>query len=274
MQNFNITRFANTLRWQLAERKGLYTYAATGFILTALPTLIIPFLCGVFTQDYSNMEYISTASTIMIICATWYYLSCGALIVYDLGDKRKRINAFMLPASRLEKFSARYLHLLITLPLAFLIGFVACDLLQMGISQLFLGSSSSVLAQFVALSVDANTGISPLFGERLLAFVALFWFPHSLFLLLGSFFRRRAWILSNLILFLLSTMVFGGGAILGKALLDSCVESGIYRVGIITTPLATWLYTLAILVVIAFNYWAAFRIYSRMQAITNKTFNF
>ncbi len=274
MKNFNITRFANVMRWQLAERKDLYTFAAVGFILIAIFTLVTPFLWGTFSQDYSDLEYTSTASTILMFCAVWYYLSCGALIVYELKDKRKRITAFMLPASRLEKFTARYLHLLITLPLAFLIGYAVGDLLQMGISQAVFGDSRSVVARAAISAYETFPRLSQWSGETSVSLVALCWFPHSLFLLIGTFFRRRAWVMSNLVMFLLATVFFGGGMFLAKMTLDALYGGYAYRVGIITTPLATTLYTLAFLLVIAFNYWASFRIYSRMQAITNKTFNF
>lgn len=274
MKNFNTTRFINVMRWQLAERKSIYTFAAVGFILISLFTLVTPLLFGVFSQDYSDLEYTSSAATILIISVAWYYLSCGALIVGDLKDKRKRITTFMLPASRLEKFTARYLHLLIALPLVFLAGYAAGDLLQMGVSQAVFGDSRSVVVRAAISSYESLPRLSQSFGESFSFFVTLCWFPHSLFLLFGTFFRRHAWILSNLVIFLLSTAILCGGIFLTKEVLDALYGSGDYRVGIITTPLASALYDVAILLVIAFNYWASFRIYSRMQAVTNKLLNF
>ncbi len=273
MKNFNITRFAHVMRWQLSERRGLYTYAAAGFIIIAFATLLIPFLAGVFRQDYYDSSYTSTASTILTVVITWYYLACGALIVADLGDKRKRISAFMLPASRLEKFSARYLYLIIALPLAFVAGFVVGDLLQMGIFQAMFGNSRSAFALFLTVTVDTFPRLSFSFGDTFIGFMGLLWL-HSIFLLIGTFFRRHAWILSNLLVFVAATLFIGGIAFAAKAVLDTLYGDGIYRVGIITTPLATTLHTLALILVIAFNYWASFRIYSRMQAVTNKTLNF
>lgn len=273
MNNFNITRFTHVMRWQLAERRGLYTYAAAGFIIIAFATLLLPFLSGVFTQDYYDSSCTSTASTILTVVITWYYLACGALIAADLGDKRKRISAFLLPASRLEKFSARYLYLIIALPLAFIAGFVVGDLLQMGIYQALFGNSRSAFAQFLIVTVDASPRLSFSFGDTFTGFMGMLWL-HSLFLLVGTFFRRHAWILSNLLLFVAATLLIGGAAFMAKEVLDTLCGDGIYRVGIITTPLTSILYHLAMLLVIAFNYWAAFRIYSRMQAVTNKTFNF
>lgn len=273
MKNFNITRFTNVVRWQLAERRGLYTYAATGFIIIAFATLLLPFLCGAFSEDYYDMSCTSTASTILAVSLTWYYLACGALIVSDLGDKRKRISAFLLPASRLEKFIARYLHLVIALPLAFIAGFVVGDLLQMGIYQVLFGNSLSAFAQFAITSVETFPRLSFSFGDTFGGLEALLWL-HSLFLLIGTFFRRHAWILSNLLVFVAATLLIGSTAFVAKEMLDTLCGDGIYRVGIITTPLATFFYRLVALLVVIFNYWASFRVFSRMQAITNKTFNF
>lgn len=273
MKNFNITRFTNVMRWQLAERRGLYTYAATGFIIIAFITLLLPFLCGSFSEDYYDMSCTSSASTILAVTLTWYYLACGALIVADLGDKRKRISAFLLPASRLEKFTTRYLYLIIALPLAFIVGFVVGDLLQMGIYQVLFGDCQSAFAQFLIVTVDSFPRLSFKFGDTFGGFMAMLWL-HSLFLLIGTFFRRHAWILSNLLVFVAATLLIGGAAFVAKEVLDTLCGDGIYRVGIITTPLATFFYRLAALPVVIFNYWASFRVFSRMQAITNKTFNF
>ena len=257
MQNFNLTRFINTLRWQLSERKGIYTFAAIGFLLTIFPTLIFPFISGAFSHDDYELSGSST-------------VTCGALIVADLGNKRQRIAAFMLPASQLEKFTARYLQLIVALPLAFIAGIVVADLLQMGICQLTLGDSLSVIAQF--FSIDKYAGTANAF-HSFYGFVSA-WYVHSLFLLAGSFFRRHAWILSNILLFFSATLVLGGVAFIAKELFEAFAASGQYRVGIITTPLTKVLYTVAILLVIAFNYWATFRIYSRLQAVNNKLINF
>lgn len=270
MQNFNLTRFINTLRWQLSERKGIYTFAAIGFLLTIFPTLIFPFISGAFSHDDYELSGSSTAMVITATCAGWYMVTCGALIVADLGNKRQRIAAFMLPASQLEKFTARYLQLIVALPLAFIAGIVVADLLQMGICQLTLGDSLSVIAQF--FSIDKYAGTANAF-HSFYGFVSA-WYVHSLFLLAGSFFRRHAWILSNILLFFSATLVLGGVAFIAKELFEAFAASGQYRVGIITTPLTKVLYTLAILLVIAFNYWATFRIYSRLQAVNNKLINF
>ena len=274
MKNFNFTRFAHVLRWMLSERKELYTFLALGFFIIIFPTLVMPFINGVFSRDYYDMSCTEMSSDFMIATSICYYITCGAILTKYLGDKRRRITTFMLPASRLEKFAGRYLHTIVTLPLAIAVGFIIGDLLQMGVYQATFGFCQSSFAKFVTVVAESFPRLSLAFGDTLPGFIILFWFPHSLFLLAGTFFRRQSWTLSCILLFFTGMAVLVGGSYLAKYILDTLYGDGVYSVGIITTPWATALYTLAFLALIAFNYWAAFRIYSRMQAINNKFFNF
>lgn len=274
MQNFNIKRFAYTLRWQLSDRKGIYTFAAIGLILIFLPTMVSAFVSGVFTRDDYDMTCVETAASLLGVALLIYYISCGALIVSHLSNKQSRINAFMLPASRLEKFAARYLYLIVGLPLAFIIGFAAGDLLQMAVYQVIFGHCRSAIALGFIATADMLPRLSLEFGETVTGIVALLWLPHSQFLLVGTFFRRHAWILSCLTLFFFSTAVIACIACICTELPVLLNGQGIYSVGIVTTPLAKTLYALAIVLIIAFNYWAAYRISSRMQAVNNKPLNF
>lgn len=273
MNNFQFNRFTNTLRWQLTERRSYLTFTAAGFIAIAIPTLLVPLLTGTFFGDTYPEGYAGSVSTLMIIAYGWYMVTCGALIVSDLGNKRSRISAFMLPASRLEKFVARYLILTIGLPLAAGIGYAAGDLLQMAAHQMAFGYCRSSVAIFAISLHDMLPRLSLSFGDTLLALELMVWFPHSLFLIAGTLFRRHAWVLSNLLMFVMSTLL--STAILwgAKALLNTLSDDGIYSVGIITAPWAITLYMVALAAVIGFNYWVAYRIYSGMQAVNNKWFN-
>lgn len=203
----------------------------------------------------------------MLIAYGWYMVTCGSLIVSELGNKRNRISAFMLPASRLEKFVARYLILTIGLPLAAGIGYAAGDLLQMAANQVVFGYCRSSVAIFVVTLHDMLPRLSLNFGDTLLALELMVWFPHSLFLIAGTLFRRHAWVLSNLLMFVLSALLSTAVLWGAKTLFYSLAPDGIYSVGVIM------LYMMALAAVIAFNYWVAYRIYSRMQAVNNKWFN-
>ena len=272
MKNFQFNRFINTLRWQLTERRSYLTFAAAGFIAIAIPTLVVPLLTGAFFGG-TYPQYAESVSTLMLIAYGWYMVTCGSLIVSELGNKRNRISAFMLPASRLEKFVARYLILTIGLPLAAGIGYAAGDLLQMAANQVVFGYCRSSVAIFVVTLHDMLPRLSLSFGDTLLALELMVWFPHSLFLIAGTLFRRHAWVLSNLLMFVLSTLLSTAVLWGAKALFYSLAPDGIYSVGVITAPWAIVLYMVALAAVIAFNYWVAYRIYSRMQAVNNKWFN-
>ncbi len=274
MKNFNSTRFIHTLRWQLAERKAIYTFAAVGLLFTILPTVVFPLVGGSYSSDVWTNSYAETAAIWGMVASAWYVVTCGALIVDNLGTKQRRISTFMLPASRLEKFAARYLYLLIALPLAFFVGCVAGDLLQMGVSQALMHEAYSAVAIATEYAWTSAPRLSLSFGSWLLAVELLVLLPHSIFLVTGTFFRRHAWILSNVTLLIASVVFSLVMAWLSHCIVDALCDDGIYRIGIVTTAWAQALYALAVLAVVAFNYWAAFRIYSRQQAVGNKLINF
>lgn len=257
MNTFNINRFARTLTCEVLTRKCIY--AALGAFLAVMVPAAFRLIMGI-----SNMDMDWFASLLAVVMAA-YFITCGAFIVNNLDDSKKRINAFLLPASKLEKFVSRYLFLLIAMPIALLIGFAAGDVLQMLLFKLIQGEASPLmpaLAEAMSNTVSTDSGT-----------LAFLWLLHSLYLLFGLFFRRHAWLLSCLLLLavaiLISVFTISGA----KAILDLIYGAGNYNI----VPIDSWWVTAieyaVCIALTVFNYWAAFRIYSNLQAINNKWYN-
>lgn len=270
MQTFNITRFKNTLVWQIAnDRKQVLNFLAFGFIFALFPAVLFLFKIGV---PSASPYYVTDVAPVFVGIAAIYLLTCGAVIVSDISDKIKRINSFILPASKLEKFVSRYIYLLVVIPITAFIGLVVGDLVQMLIYQIAVGDSASIVYRLIrSLTVDypRNTGVPDGFQWFL-----LLWLIHTHFLLFGTFFRRLAWIKSTVLLLIIYIIFSLGFAFGFLGLLDLIYGEGQYKLIFIDS---WWVYALkymSLAALIAFNYWAAFRIYSRMQAVNNKWYNF
>lgn len=261
MNNFNIQRFNNLMLYQITKDGKKYAMAGAVGLLAVMVPCVFHLILG-----DSEPSYTGTIADVLEAFLIIYLITCGALIVTDLKDKNSRISTFLIPASKLEKFVSRYILLLIALPLAVVIGVVVGDLVQMLLYSLIMGTSSSVMGDF-------GNMFSYQMSNNFPAALIVPWLGHSMYLLLGTVFRRHAWIKSNVSLFAILTALGLVVLLASKLLLDSIYGEGNYNVLIVDNWWVTTLEYIVILAIIAFNYWASFRIYARMQAINNKWYN-
>lgn len=254
---FNVNRFARTLRCEAINRKCIY--AALGAFLAIMVPAAFRLIMGISNTD---MDWL--AALLSVVMAA-YFITCGALIVNNIDDGKKRINAFLLPASKLEKFVSRYLFLLIVIPMALLIGFATGDVLQLVLFKVIQGEASPLMPALVKAMADI---VSTDPGT-----IVFLWLLHSLYLLFGLFFRRHAWLLSCLLMLAVAILISVFSIVGTKSILDIIYGSGNYNIVLIDSWWVTALGCAAGIALTAFNYWAAFGIYSNLQAINNKWYN-
>lgn len=91
-------------------------------------------------------------------------------------------------------------------------------------------------------------------------------FTHSFFTLGGTVFRKSATLLTICSSFILMFLT---------ALLSSFVDADVLRhlVQSIEPNTFGWLMVMVLLLLSAFNYWAAYKLFTHMQIINNKWFN-
>lgn len=262
METFNISRFNKVMLCQVVNNGKKYAMAAAIGLLAVMVPCVFHLILGDEVPSYPE-----TIADVLEAFLIIYLTTCGAFIVTDLKDKNSRISSFLIPASKLEKFVSRYVLLLIALPLAVIIGVVVGDLVQLLLYSLIMGTSSSVMGNFGHMFSYQLSNNFPV------AFIVT-WLVHSIYLLLGTVFRRHAWIKSNVSLFAILTALGMIVLLVSKLLLDGLYGEGNYNVLIVDN---WWVHTIeyiVILALVAFNYWASFRIYARMQAVNNKWYNF
>lgn len=264
MQNLSFSRLLAVIKCYLyLHGRRLIWLSAAAFLLVTVPVLLGLTVSSNYTGIGDGSIFIKVLSVLGV-----YMLTCGALIVSDLSDSGSRMQLFLLPASRLEKFLCRCCYLLIVVPLAIVLGLVAGDAVQMLLC---------AAAGFPTESFTLNA-VPPLIflphNGAILAAVVNFIFVNSLFFLSGTFFRRHAWIKSCIFLMLFFLFVLACVFLAGKMILDFVYGEGNYSLIIENYSLLCIVLTAVFLALAVFNYWAAFRIYSRMQAANNTWHNF
>lgn len=260
----NKDRFLNVLRWQLTlGKQKLVTFALVFFAIIAIPQAL-----GLLIDSGANTQ-VETA-TVAMVALSLYLVVAGTSIFAHLKTRQQRINDFMLPASTKEKFIARYIVVVVALPLAAIVGFLAGDVVQHLLTLVF-GSDGAGWA--TSYAVESMRGMQRVdvgmeaYGVSLwLALIAL----HAFFLLLGSVFHKHPLVLSLASFMLVNFffLIIAGMAVKGISTLNDR--------GYVVTLYNTWCNVAWSLVSIAITvlcYWSAYRKYARLQVINNKWLN-
>ena len=267
-----MSRFLQVLRWELLlSKRQIATMALTFFGLVVIPQILTLLVKSSSSSAYTMGIFCSLTLFVYLLCS-------GAHIFSNLRSRQQRINNFMLPASNKEKFIARYLVLVVAMPLAAILGFLAGDVLQYLMS-LIINSNAAQWATSALTEGLNNSGISNFYvnlnGEPspvegffviLLGIIV----QHACFLLFGSIYHKHPLIMAILTWMGLGILLLMFSA-LAAGLLTKFLNSG-YTIIVYD---AWWkvIYFVASLAFIVFCYWFAFRRYTRLQVINNQWIN-
>jgi hypothetical protein len=221
---------------------------------------------SIFVEQYS-----SAMSSILHAAFIIYLLFCGSSIL-RMSKRQQYVDKLMLPASKLEKYTASYL-LTLVLGLAVLaVSFVVADVVNY-LVMLLLNSDKATL---VTLSLFNQVSDSNEYAtaEEVVADVLAFWWIHSLYLLGGTFFRKRNWIFTTLTL-IVAFLVVGGGLTFVTWKTLNLLYGDYFRIVFIDGAEGYIGWGLAILTsaFIVLNYWLSYRFYKRIQLIGHKFTN-
>lgn len=289
---FDKTRFVKLLKWEMMTERKDYMRFAIGIALTLTflfcATIISRYFDDVngYTEDMMIMFKKGTVMILSNFAWTVYLFTIflGASFVFkNVSTKQQRIAFFSLPASNLEKFLVRLLHVMIGYPLCFLVALAFADIMQLFLSFILLKGPDysvvvkSVTALFTPIYKDINgeiikgwllfpNGFTLVGIMESLSYLTFFAFNYAFWIFCGTLFRRNAWLLT-----LASQVVIGFVVIMlirvfcfpsvGNSLNESSALTLVYLCIAIA-----W-------VVIALMYWGSYRLFSRMQVINNKWLN-
>lgn len=196
-----------------------------------------------------------------IICfGTVFY---GTQIFKHMDTKQHRTNYLMIPASTAEKMVARLLITAVILPLAGIVAIVTADALR------WLVHITTQTGLNGTLTWPALRFIWHTPWQATVAVMLLTIWGQSLFILGGTLFSRRQWILTIVGMIFLA-MTFGG--IVTNTLHD--VIDGLMSNGYtINEDMLLWGFVCTFTTFTLLNYWLSYLIFRRMQVINNKWLN-
>ena len=266
MENFNIKRFWQTLKWQILYHKSkdikrLLTYACVFFFL-----MLFLSYTSIFVEQYS-----SAMSSILHAAFIIYLLFCGSSIL-RMSKRQQYVDKLMLPASKLEKYTASYLLTLVQGLAAIAVSFVVADVVNY-LVMLLLNSDKATLVTLSLFNQVSDSNEYATAGE-VVADVLAFWWIHSLYLLGGTFFRKRNWIFTTLTL-IVAFLVVGGGLTFVTWKTLNLLYGDYFRIVFVDGSEGYIGWGLAILTsaFIVLNYWLSYRFYKRIQLIGHKFTN-
>lgn len=277
METFNIQRFGNVCTRLVMLRKKEYFNLFLAVVLFV--GLFCVFTCNPLSGDaieplqykYLFLQLGITIYSFSLIVITLY----GANIIRDLKTKQQRIDELVLPATNLEKFTARVLASTVLILIIIVAGIMVADVLQMLINMLLHKGTfaSFCLSSFNVAFTELQTSILAI--ENVLHKPIRFMFlltlisGNAFYLLGGMLFRKTAWLKTTLAVIVISIALFS--MFVGYAY----VVYG-YTNYVVYTPewmQDSWFNITLLIVQTCACYYFAYRIYCRLQAINTRWLN-
>ncbi|WP_314923376.1 hypothetical protein [Prevotella pallens] len=277
METFNIQRFGNVCTRLVMLRKR--EYFNIFLAITLFVALSCIFACNPFSGEAKEtLEYAYSFFQVVgsiYVFAVVLIIVNGANIIRDLKTKQQRIDELVLPATNLEKFTARVLASTVLVLILAAAGIVAGDILQMLINMLLHKGT------FGSISLYATKQMYSMMETNILAienvahkpirfmFVLTLISSNAFYLLGGMLFRKTAWLKTTLAVIVISIAIFS--MFVGYAY----VVYG-YTNYVVYTPewmQESWFNITLLIVQTCACYYFAYRIYCRLQAINTRWLN-
>lgn len=271
-------RLAMVLRWDALSNWKKYVRST-----------LVSFICifyqfnwrsnGYVTYNDVKDLYLGNVSGMFMFISFIIFFFCGSRIFINMRTKASRSLFLMLPATNMEKFTSRLLYTVLGTSLMIVASWIIADIIQFVFS-LFLtpGMQGSLVGTafeelFLKNNFDSShfvvrNGTSVL-GQTFpvaMFLLSLTIFTHSFFTLGGTVFRKSATLLTICSSFILMFLT---------VLISSFVDADVLRHLVQSMEPNTfgWLMVMVLLLLSAFNYWAAYKLFTHMQIINNKWFN-
>lgn len=277
METFNIQRFGNVCTRLVMLRKR--EYFNIFLAITLFVALSCIFACNPFSGEAKEtLEYAYSFFQVVgsiYVFAVVLIIVNGANIIRDLKTKQQRIDELVLPATNLEKFTARVLASTVLVLILAAAGIVAGDILQMLINMLLHKGT------FGSISLYATKQMYSMMETNILAienvahkpirfmFVLTLISSNAFYLLGGMLFRKTAWLKTTLAVIILSIALFS--MFVGYAYVVYGYTN--YVVYIPEWMQESWFNITLLIVQTCACYYFAYRIYCRLQAINTRWLN-
>jgi len=264
MKSFNIKRFAQLCKWAASTYRKEYT--ATVFRM-AVMFFILLFIRFNLTW-YDGMSKFEIETFGMGCTAMMMFLFCcsGSFLMNNMMTKQQRLMFKLLPASDLEKFSVRYIYITLFWILGCVVAFCIADVLRILLSLITgHGMQATAIPCFLTSLASCVTDINDNNITESILSAEIILFIHSLYLVGGTLFRRRQFVLTSMSIIL--------GMILTAWILSWFHDSFSFSVDEESARgfVHFIMYLLPVLTAVAYR--LSYILFRRMQVINNKWIN-
>lgn len=265
-KTFDIKRLGMVMRWEIITRWKYYVSATIGCIIG------YSLYCFIMLHNYSDYGSIEIAKhaylekvNVFFIPMVIFPFYVMATCIFDImKTKNSRESFLMLPANKIEKYVSCLLTKLLGCPVLLAFILVGTDIIQLAFS-FIQNPGFHISITFPVLKEWLDIPMFTRMQERDFIFLSFFIFAHSFCTLGGTFYRKMA-----------SLLTFATGLVLFLALsyiVTRLAIFGLIHFGEETSYIASTIMCIFNLALSAFNYWASYKIFSRMQVICNKWIN-
>ena len=267
MKKFDINRFGRVLSRLILVRRRTIKNLFLGFLIAFFFFMTIR-VCDIFTWLARSTEQLqinlmgSVDFIVNILSAAFFIM--GTFVINDLKLRQSRISEMMLPATNVEKFMARVVLVSIVFPLIAVGAFLTADVLQQIVSMLV---NHGARASMTAIAIDfiqTTSSLSPLWVQ--LEAILL---TNAFTILGGMFFRKTAWLKTIISLGLILMIVAGLVMFIGYMLFTHTD----YQLSIPNDFFGDITGNIICLALSILMYWAAYKLYTRLQVINNRWIN-
>ena len=277
METFNIQRFGNVCTRLVMLRKR--EYFNIFLAITLFVALSCIFACNPFSGEAKEtLEYAYSFFQVVgsiYVFAVVLIIVNGANIIRDLKTKQQRIDELVLPATNLEKFTARVLASTVLVLILAAAGIVAGDILQMLINMLLHKGTFGSISLYATKQMYSMMETNILAIENVLhkpirfMFVLTLISSNAFYLLGGMLFRKTAWLKTTLAVIVISIALFS--MFVGYAYVVYGYTN--YVVYMPEWMQDSWFNITLLIVQTCACYYFAYRIYCRLQAINTRWLN-
>lgn len=277
-KNFDLHRLSMVLRWDILTNWQRHLGATAGLaicisIYCVLRLFSMRYWINSTDVELAGHQYqVSVCMFFSIIAFIAFYV-LASCIFNNMKTKLQRESFLMLPACNLEKFVARLLMMSIGVLVQLFAAVILADVIQF-IFSFIITPDFHISITWAVLSHIIPT-IQPFDNDWLkrITLYSFILFSHSFATLGGTFYRKLPVLLTACTGILLS-MILG-------YIINKLGEAGVFdffsHINFSNGSTADYCITITaffvFLALAAFNYWASYKLFTRMQVICNKWIN-
>lgn len=277
-KNFDLHRLSMVLRWDILTNWQRHLGATAGLaigisIYCVLRLFSMRYWLNSTDVELAGHQYQVSVCMFFSVMAFIAFYVLASCIFNNMKTKLQRESFLMLPACNLEKFVARLLMMSIGVLVQLFAAVILADVIQFIVS-FIITPDFHISITWTVLSHIIST-IHP-FDNDWLKWITLYsfiLFSHSFATLGGTFYRKLPVLLTACTGILLSM-------ILGYTI-NKLGEAGVFdffsHINFSNGSTADYCITITaffvFLALAAFNYWASYKLFTRMQVICNKWIN-